>query len=490
MDIPTNQTDLCFLPATAQRTLLSQRAISARDLLQAYLARIEEVNPVVNAIVTMDIEGAMAQAQAADDALARGDDTGPLHGLVVAHKDLLPTKGMRTTFGSPLYKDFVPTEDAAVAARMRAAGAIRLGKTNVPALGAGSHTFNPLFGATHNPYDTGTSAGGSSGGAAAALASGLVSLADGSDTGGSLRNPASFCNVVGLRSALGRVSRAPLVTGWMTLATPGPMGRTVADTALLQSVLAGFDPRDPTSLPGDGSEYAAIAASAPATNLRGWRVGWSQTLGGLPVDPAVTQVLEGDGKPVLAGLGAEIRDIEPDFEGAEFSFRTLRAWGMAQRYGDVYRDQKDQLSDNMIVNIEAGLDLTARDIYDAHTARTRLHNRMVALFEDIDILATPAVLVPPFPVEWAWPHEVAGIKQDDYLGWMRASWYISATVLPCISVPCRFTPDGLPVGIQFVGRPLGETDLLRFSLAFEHANPVWQHRPSFERKQPVGQVGA
>ncbi len=174
-----------------------------------------------------------------------------------------------------------------------------------------------------------------------------------------------------------------------------------------------------------------------------------------------------------------MRDIEPDFEGAEFGFRTLRAWEMAQRYGDLYREQKDQLSENVVVNIEAGLDLTARDIYDAHTARTRLHQRTVALFDGIDILASPAVLVPPFPVDWTWPREVAGVAQDDYLGWMRASWYVSATGLPCISVPCGFTPDGLPVGIQFVGRPLGETDLLRFSLAFEHANPVWRQRPPF-----------
>ncbi|HVL24661.1 MAG TPA: amidase family protein, partial [Thermomicrobiales bacterium] len=273
MDTPTTDTDLCFLPATAQRELLRKREISARDLLRACLGQIEAVNPVVNAIVTMDADDAMAQAQAADDALARGEDVGPLHGLVVAHKDLLPTKGMRTTFGSPLFRDFVPDEDAAVAARMRAAGAIRLGKTNVPMMGAGSHTFNPVFGATRNPYDPGTSAGGSSGGAAAALASGMVSLADGSDLGGSLRNPASFCNVVGLRSSPGRVSKAPVVTGWMPMSIAGPMGRTVADTALLQSVLAGFDPRDPESLPGDGSEFAALAGATPAANLRGVRVG-------------------------------------------------------------------------------------------------------------------------------------------------------------------------------------------------------------------------
>jgi len=479
MDIPTNETDLCFLPATRQRILLARRDISARDLLQAYLSRIEAVNPVVNAIVTIDVEGAMAQAQAADDALARGESVGALHGLVVAHKDLLAMKGMRTTFGSPLFKDFVPTEDAAVAARMRTAGAIRLGKTNVPEMGAGSHTFNPVFGATRNPYDTGRSAGGSSGGAAAALASGMLSLADGSDLGGSLRNPASFCNVVGLRSAPGRISKAPLVTGWMTMSIVGAMGRTVADTALLQSVLAGFDPRDPISLPGDGSAYAAIATSTPVASLCGIRVGWSQSLGSLPIDPAVTEVLERAGKPVLTALGAEVRDIEPDFEGAESGFRILRAWDMAQQYGGLYRTHKEQLSDNMIVNIEEGLDLTATDIHDAHTARTRLHNRMVTLFDGIDILAAPTVLIPPFPVDWQWPRAVDGVEQDDYLGWMRACWYISATNLPCISVPCGFTANGLPVGIQFVGRPLGEAELLRFSLAFEHANPAWRQHPSF-----------
>jgi amidase len=473
VQIPTNDTDLCFLPAVHQRDLLMRRAISARELLRAHLERIEAVNPTVNAIVTMHADEAMVQAQAADE-------VGPLHGLVVAHKDLLNTKGMRTTFGSPIYQDNVPETDAAIATRMREAGAIRLGKTNVPSMGAGSHTFNPIFGPTRNPYNTGRSAGGSSGGAAAALASGLVSLADGSDLGGSLRNPASFCNVVGLRSAPGRITKAPVETGWMTMSILGPMGRTVADTALLQSVLAGFDPKDPTSLPGDGTEFAALATSTPPSNLRGWRVGWSQTLGGLPVDPAVTAVLERDGKSALEGLGADIREMEPDFDGAEEAFRTLRAWTMVQNYRELYRTRRDELSENIIANVEMGLDLTAGDVYNAHTARTRLHNRMVELFDDIDILALPTVQLPPFPVEWTWPREVAGEVQEDYLGWMRSCWYVSATNLPAISVPCGFTDDGLPVGIQFVGRSLGEVDLLRFAMAFEQANPMWMRRPSFD----------
>ncbi len=325
MDIPATESDLCFLPAVAQRELLRQRQISACELLTACLDRIEAVNPALNAIVTMDAGDAMRQAEAADDRLAQGDDVGPLHGLVIAHKDLLATKGMRTTQGSPLHQDDVPTEDAAIAVRMREAGAIRLGKTNVPEMGAGSHTFNPVFGPTRNPYDTGRTVGGSSGGAGAALASGMVSLADGSDLGGSLRNPASFNNVVGLRPAAGRVSRAPVSTGWTSMSVLGAMGRTVADTALLQSVLTGFDPNDPNSLPGDGSGFAAIAVELPAMSLNGVRVGWSRNLDTIPVEPVVTDILEREGRPVLEALGADVRDVEPNLDLAEACFRPLRA---------------------------------------------------------------------------------------------------------------------------------------------------------------------
>ena len=481
VELPASGTDLCHLPATMQRELLRSKRLSARELLQAYLDRIEQVNPAINAIVTMDADGAMAQAIVADEAMAKGEEIGPLHGLVVAHKDLVNTAGMRTTSGSPLFRDNVPSTDAGIVARMREAGAIRLGKTNVPEMGAGSHTFNPVFGPTRNPYDQGRTVGGSSGGAAAALAAGLVSLADGSDLGGSLRNPASFCNVVGMRSAIGRVTKAPSETAWVSMSVLGAMGRTVADMALLQSVLSGFDPADPISLPGDGSEFAGVAMSAPAESLSGVRVGWSPTLGGLPVEPAVTEVLERDGRPALEGLGAEVREVEPDFEGAEPAFRTLRAWGMAQQYGQLYREHRDEISDNLRTNIEWGLDLTAADIYEAYTARTRLYTRMVGLFEEIDVLAAPTVQVVPFPVEWHYPKEVAGEAQPDYLGWMRSCWYVSATGLPAISVPCGFTDEGLPVGLQLVGKTLGEVELLRIALAFEAANPVWTRLPDLDQ---------
>lgn len=480
MNIPATETDLCYLPAVAQRELLRSKQVSARELLAACLARIEAVNPTVNAIVTMDADDAMLQARQADDRLARGEPVGPLHGLVIAHKDLVATKGMRTTQGSLLHKDDIPTEDAAIVIRMREAGAIRLGKTNVPEMGAGSHTFNPVFGPTRNPYDPGRTVGGSSGGAGAALASGMVSLADGSDLGGSLRNPASFNNVVGLRSAVGRVTRAPVTTGWTSMSVLGAMGRTVADTALLQSVLAGFDPDDPSSLPGDGSEFAAIADEPPAHDLRGVRVGWSRNLDSLPVDVAVTKVLEREGRPVLEALGAELRDMEPNLDLAEASFRPLRAWEMAQKHGEQYLQDPGQLSDNVRVNTGWGMDLTAADVHRAFTARTTLYRQVLILFDAIDILALPTVQLPPFPVDWHYPHEVAGETQPDYLGWMRSCWYISATGLPCISVPCGFTPDGLPIGIQFVGRPLAEAALLRFALVFEAAHPAWQRHPDIK----------
>jgi amidase len=260
------------------------------------------------------------------------------------------------------------------------------------------------------------------------------------------------------------------------------MGRTVADTAMLHAVIAGFDPRDPVSLPGDTDAIAALATMDPVPSLAGVRVGWSRHPGGIPVEPAVTEVLETSGRPALDDLGASVADLEPVFDGAEFSFRTLRAWSMAQEHGAQYRANPDSLSENVRNNVAWGLDLTATDIYRAYTERTRVYLEMVDLFERIDILALPTVQVPPFPVEWTWPREVAGETQPDYLGWMRSCWYVSATGLPAISVPCGFTDDGLPIGLQLVGRPHDEVGLLRVAMAFERVNPAWQRRPDIPAK--------
>ncbi len=488
MDLPASAEDLAFLPATRQRALMMDRQISARELLLACMGQVNAWNEHVNAIVTIDPAGAMRQAQILDDSLARGQQVGPLHGLVVAHKDLMDTAGMRTTHGSLLYQDNVPEEDAEIAARMRRAGAIRLGKTNVPEMGAGSHTFNPVFGASHNPYGLDRTVGGSSGGAGAALATGMVSLADGSDLGGSLRNPASFNNVVGFRSSIGQVSRAPVTIGWIGLSVGGAMGRTVADTALLHSVIAGYDPRDPLTLPVSQEEISTIVSMSPPS-LKGLRVGWSRHPGGIPVEPVVTSVLDETGLTTLRDGGAVVTELEPSFEGAEFSFRTIRAWGMAQAQGDIYRQDPSLLSENVRNNVEWGLDLTATDIHRAYSERTKLYLDMVDLFERIDVLALPTVQLPPFPVEWTWPREVAGETQPDYLGWMRSCWYVSATGLPAISVPCGFTPDGLPIGLQLVGRPHGDTELLRIALGFEAALPAWQRRPVASSQHQESEIG-
>jgi len=269
-----------------------------------------------------------------------------------------------------------------------------------------------------------------------------------------------------------------VTTGWLSMSVGGALGRTVADTAMLHAVLAGFDPLDPSSLPLGTDQVAAIAGEEPATSLAGLRVGWSRHPGGIPVEPVVTEVLDATGLPALGDLGADVRDVEPSFEGAEYSFRTLRAWSMAQQHGDIYRRDPSLLSENVRNNVSWGIDLTATDIYRAYTERTRLYLDTIELFESIDILALPTVQLPPFPVDWTWPREVAGEVQDDYLGWMRSCWYVSATGLPAISIPCAFTPDGLPVGVQLVARPHAEAELLRVALAFERANSAWQRRPA------------
>jgi amidase len=465
--------DLCFRPATELAALVRHREISARELVEAHLVRIERVNPSVNAIVTLDADGARAAADAADAALAAGDEVGPLHGLPVAHKDTHATGGMRTTWGSPLHADTVPLRDELVVARYKAAGAIRLGKTNVPEFAAGSHTFNPLFGATHNPYRHGLSAGGSSGGAAAALAAGLVPLAEGSDMGGSLRNPAAFCNVVGLRPTPGRVPTWPTAMGWSQLSVQGPMGRTVADVALQLSVLAGPDPRVPISLGDDG---AAFAAPLP-DRLDGLRVAWAPDLGGqVTVDPAVTTVLAAS-LGVFEELGASVEEDCPKLDGADDVFGTLRAWLFDAAYTDLGRRHPDKVKESIRWNAEQGAKLTGSDLARAEVAHTKLYERMVTFFERFDVLLAPTTQVLPFPVEVEYPTEIAGVPQENYLEWMRSCTVVSATGCPALSVPGGFTPDGLPVGLQIVGAPRADRRVLEVGHAFEQATLFGDRRP-------------
>ena len=465
--------DLCFRPATELASMLRAGEISARELLEAHLDRITAVDPSINAIVTLDAEGARAAADAADAALAAGNPVGPLHGLPVAHKDTHATGGMRTTWGSPLHADTVPLRDELVVARYAAAGAVRVGKTNVPEFAAGSHTFNPLFGATHNPYRHGLSAGGSSGGAAAALAAGMVPLAEGSDMGGSLRNPAAFCNVVGLRPTPGRVPTWPAALGWSQLSVQGPMGRTVADVAMQLSVLAGPDPRVPISLSDDP---AAFAADLPSS-LAGLRVAWAPDLGGqVTVDPAITSVLAAS-VSVFEQLGASVEEDCPKLDGADDVFGTLRAWIFDAAYSEISRRSPDKVKESIRWNAEMGAKLTGADVARAEQLHTKLYERMVAFFERYDVLLAPTTQVLPFPVELEYPTEIGGVAQENYLEWMRSCTVISATGCPALSVPGGFTEDGLPVGLQIIGAPRADRLVLEVGHAFEQATRFGDRRP-------------
>jgi amidase len=462
-------TDLAMHTAIELSSMLRSREVSAREVVAAHIARIEAYDRVVNAVVTRTFEAALAKADAADAALARGEQPKLLHGLPVAHKDLADTAGVRTTYGSVLFADHVPDRDALVVQRMADAGAISVGKTNTPEFGTGSHTVNPVFGATRNPYQLDRSAGGSSGGAAAALAAREVCLADGSDLGGSLRNPASFCNVVGLRPSPGRVPGWPLSDVSDQLGVAGPMARTVADAALLLAVLAGPDPRVPLALdqPPPALTDPAQLPGLITRDLGGIRVAWSPDLG-LPVEPAVRQVLA-PARQVLTDLGASVVDGTPDLAGADEAFRTLRAFRYATFYAGLLAQHRDKIGANTAWNIERGLELSVADLSRATVLRAQLAERVSAFFADLDVLACPVSQVPPFEVTLDWVHEIDGKPLDNYLDWMASAYLISATGLPAISVPAGFTVEGLPVGLQLVGRRRGDWDLLSVAHAFESA---------------------
>jgi amidase len=462
-------TDLCMQDAVTIAGMLRRREVSAREVVSAHIARIEAFDRVINSIITRTFDTALARAAVADDAMASGRALGLLHGLPVAHKDLADTEGVRTTYGSPLFATNVPQRDALVVQRMKQAGAISLGKTNVPEFGAGSHTVNAVFGATRNPYHHGRSAGGSSGGAAAALAARLITLADGSDLGGSLRNPASFCNVVGLRPSPGRVPGWPFTDAADLFSVSGPMGRTVADAALLLTVLAGPDPRVPLSLdqpPPTVSEPAEILELLDR-DLTGIRIAWSPDLG-LPVQPEVLAALA-PARQVLAGVGSEVIDAVPDLSDADEIFRTFRAFAFATFRADLLVRHPELLGPNVTWNIQRGLELTTADLSRATVLRAQLADRISAFFADVDILACPVSQVAPFDVTLDWVHEINGQPLHTYLDWMASAYLISATGLPAISVPAGFTAAGLPVGLQLVGRRRGDWDLLAVAHAFESA---------------------
>jgi amidase len=465
--------DLCFRTATELAAMIRRREISACELMQAHVAQIERLNPRVNAIVTFHPERSLERARAADEKQARGEPLGVLHGLPTAHKDLVMTKGVRTTWGSPVYRDFVPDVDSLIVERQADAGAISVGKTNTPEFGAGSQTFNAVFGATLNPYDLSRTCGGSSGGAAVALACGMVPIADGSDLGGSLRNPASFCNVVGFRASVGRVPRYPTKLAWNTFSVEGAMARTVEDVALLMQAIAGPDARVPLALSEPGSHFAQPLAR----DFAGVRVAWAPTLGNVaPVDAGVAAAIDAQ-RPVFESLGCAAEEAMPDLADADEVFRVQRALIFAAQYASFYRTKRELLKDTVIWNIEYGLQLDAERIGAAELKRTQLFDRVHRFFTKYDFLVLPVSQVPPFPVEQHWVSEIAGVPMSDYLEWMKSCYLITATGHPAISVPCGFTPEGLPVGMQIVGRYRGDFGVLQLAHAFEQATRFWKKAP-------------
>lgn len=465
--------ELCLRSAVDLAGLLARREVSAREVMAAHLDRIERVNPAVNAIVTLDAEGALDAAAAADAAFPGKDALPPLWGLPVAVKDLVDTAGMRTTYGSPIFADHVPSADALLVKREKAAGAIVIGKTNTPEWGAGSHTFNPVFGVTRNPWNLERSAGGSSGGAAVALATGMLPIADGSDLGGSLRNPASFNNVVGLRPSPGRVARGPVGRLWDPLNVDGPMGRTVEDVALFLSALAGPDRGDPLSIPEPGDVFRQGLEG----EVKGARIGVTEDLGHIAIDPTVRAAFR-EALKVFDTIGAETDEAWPDLSDAAEIFPPLRAAGFVAKLGPLAEKHRDKMKDTVLWNLDQGLKQSAMGIGQAEAKHAALYARVIDFFDRYDFLVLPVAQVPPFPIEWDWVRDIDGTTYDNYLMWMEICWAISLTGCPAISVPGAFTEDGLPIGLQIVAPPRRERDLLRLAHAVEQANGLTSRRPS------------
>ena len=466
---------------------MAARKLSAVEVMKAYIAQIERVNPKVNAIVTFVPDQALKEARRLDARRSRAgrEAFGALAGLPIAYKDMIATKGIRTTLGSPIYANCVPTADHAIVERLKAAGAITLGKTNTPEFAAGSQTFNKVFGATLNPYDLTRTCGGSSGGAAVAVACAMLPFADGSDLGGSLRNPGNFNNVVGFRPTPGRTPYYPTADTWQTMAVIGPIARTVEDAAFLLSAMAGPDPRAPISIDEPGKAFAKPLAR----NFRKTRVAWWSSAGGrlagdddIPVDRRVSAVLE-KRREVFESLGCIVEEAHPDLSGADEVFHVLRALGFVMRYGELAKAHRAEIKETVIWNVEEGLKLAPARIAAAMALRSELYRRMREFMERFEFLCLPVNQVPPFPVSQPYVDTINGVKLASYIDWMKSAYYITTTSHPAISVPAGFTGDDppLPVGLQIVGRYRADFGVLQMAHAFERETRVGERSPALAR---------
>jgi amidase len=460
--------------ATDVAAMIREKKLSAREVMEAHLRQIERVNPKVNAIVTLvDEEQLIAQARAADEIIAKSKSLGPLHGLPVGVKDLTETKGIRTTYGSPLFSNFVPDYDALVVERMKNAGAIVVGKTNTPEFGMGSQTFNPVFGPTLNPYGVRKTCGGSTGGGAVALACGMAPIASGTDIGGSLRNPANFCNVVGIRPSPGRVPNGPSTQlGWSTLSVSGPMARNVTDCALLLSAQAGFDRRSPISIEQAGRQFSQPLGER---NFKGVRVAMIKDLG-LPWEAAVKTAFHAQRK-AFELLGCIVEEAEPDVKDANECFLAWRHWAFELQLGETVDAHPGKVNAYGHWHVEEGRKLTGPYLSRIETKRTALYQRMRQFMEEYEFLVLPVNQVLPFDVSAQYPTEIAGVKMENYIAWMKSTYYISIVGNPAISVPCAFSGSGLPIGIQIVGRHNDDWGVLQLGYAFEQATNIGERRP-------------
>jgi len=470
--------DITDLSALALSAAIAERRLDCRSVMAAYLSRIEAINPLINAIVSLrPAEALLAEAEEADRALAAGNYRGWLHGMPFAVKDLSEARGILCTFGSANYADFVPDYDDIHVERIRAAGAIVIGKTNAPEMGLGSHTYNPVFGVTRNPYDRTKSAGGSSGGAAAGLAAHILPVADGSDMMGSLRNPAGFNNVVGFRPSFGRVPSLGNELFLGQLAVNGPMGRTVADVAALLATQAGHDPRDPLSLL---DEDLAVTG---ARDLSGARIGWLGDFGGyLPFEPGVLDLCRAS-LDVFRRLGCSVEEVPPGFDMARLwrVWLTLRHFlvsnGQAADYADPVR--RARMKPEMIWEIESGRDLPAVAVHAASLGRSDWHRYIAGLFETYDFLILPSAQVFPFDAGIDWPKTVGGRTMDTYHRWMEVVIGPTLAGLPVAAMPAGFGANGLPAGIQIVGPARADRDVLAAAAAYEKATDWLARHPQF-----------
>ncbi|MFM0009825.1 amidase [Paraburkholderia sediminicola] len=465
--------DLCDLSALTLLELQRKKEVSAVDILNAHLARIEAVNPQVNALVTIADESVLRNRAAEIDAQwARGVWQGPLHGLPVSQKDLTATRGVRTTFGSKAFEHHVPEHSALIARRCDAAGALMIGKSNTPEFGSGSHTFNDVFGVTRNPWDLSKSAGGSSGGAAASVACGMNPLACGSDMGGSLRNPAAWNAVVGLRPSPGRVPRAPDSNGWATLGVDGPMARDVADTALLLSAISGPSGETATEITEPGSRFAQPLQR----DFRGTRVAMSVQLAGLAVDPEIQRTVQGQAA-VFESMGCEVEFADPDLGDAEDVFRIERAWMIGSLVDRLDAEARAQLKPEIEAECRLHRSLSAADLGDMFVRKTALFECMRRFMDNHAYYVLPATQMLPFDADLRWPTEFMGTRYDSYIDWMRICWYLSSTESPVLALPCGFGVSGLPIGLQIAGRFRDDWALLQFGYAYEAAATYRTIRP-------------